>query len=281
MGNDNLDLEPPKGSIERIGKKGVQDIGTVGLIRTGIRSLDQKFGMELASKAGIPSGSVIVVSYPASSVIPILFVQRILLNWAQKSDYNRVFYVHSSKPYNLIERSYAAYNWNIEEYKDKSFFFENMYDMTSSTTTSIKLGRIEVKRRTYVKRIVEKILHVKETQKKNCFSVFDDLLWLKEDKLDDDHNALIIFLKELIKMFSEIGGVHFFLLPQNIINPVAEQIILNYAQGIFHFSRARVGSMLRDTFTISKLMGVAYISEVLDVTPSEEEGFKIESTSKI
>ncbi len=275
-----MDMGPPKGVIERIGKVD-RTVDSIPLIKTGIRSLDQKFGMELSSKRGIPSGSVIVVSYPASSVIPLLFVQRIVLNWAQRLDFNRVFYVHSSKPFNLIEQSYQAYNWDISPYKDKSFFFENMYDMDSSTTTSIKIGKIEVKRKTYVKRIVEKMLHVKETQKKHCFSVFDDLLWIKEDKLDDDPNSLISFLKQLIQMFSKIGGVHFFLLPQNILNPVAEQIILNYVQGIFRFTRDRVGSMLRDTFVISKLMGVAYISEVLDVSPSEEEGFKIESTGKI
>ena len=270
-----------KGNIERIGKIGAESTLSTGLIKTGIRSLDQKLGMEMSARHGIPSGSVIVVSYPASSVIPLLFVQRILLNWAQKTDLNRVFYVHSSKPFELVKQSYTAYNWDIMSVKDKSFFFENMYDMASSTTTSLKIGRIEVKRRTYVKRIIEKIMHVKETQKKNCFSVFDDLLWLKEDQLDDDHNTLISFMKEIIQMFSKIGGVHFFLLPQNILNPVAEQIILNYAQGIFYFTRDRIGSRLRDTFSISKLMGVAYISEILDVSPSEEEGFKIESTSKI
>ena len=196
-------------------------------------------------------------------------------------DKNVVFYVHSSKPFNLVEQSYSAYNWDVAPYKDKSLLFENMYDMASSTTTSTKLGRIEVKRRTYVKRIIEKMRHVSRTQKKNCFSVFDDLLWMKEDGLDADPNALILFLKDVIKMFDEIGGVHFFLLPQEILDPVAERIILNNVQGIFHFTRDRVGSSLRDTFTISKLMGVAYISEVLDLTPSEAEGFKIESTAKI
>jgi hypothetical protein len=111
--------------------------------------------------------------------------------------------------------------------------------------------------------------------------IFDDLLWMKEDRLDEDSSDLISFIKSTILSFTKIGGVHFFLLPQDVLDPVAERIIMNAAQGIFHFTRNTVGSRIKDTFAITKLMGVAFVSENLDITPSETEGFKIESTAKI
>jgi hypothetical protein len=104
---------------------------------------------------------------------------------------------------------------------------------------------------------------------------------MKEDRLDEDSNDLITFLKGVIQSLTKIGGIHFFLLPQGVLDPVAERIIMNSAQGIFYFSRSTVGSRIKDTFAITKLMGVAFVSENLDLTPSEVEGFKIESTAKI
>lgn len=277
-----MDIEAPKGGVERIGRKG-QNIDTRGeLILTGIRSLDQKLGMEMSSRRGIPTGSLIVVSYPSDTVIPKLFIQRILLNWAQKAEDNVIFYVHSSKPYNNVINSFQAYDWDITPYEGRNWYFENMFDLTSSAMSSaLKLGKIEVRRRTYAKKIIDRMLHVKETQNKLCFSVFDDLLWMKEDRLDEDASALILFLKNTLMSLAKIGGVHFFLIPQDVLDPVAERIIMNAAQGIFFFTRNTVGSKIKDTFAITKLMGVAYVSENLDITPSEAEGFKIESTAKI
>ena len=270
------------GKIERIGKERPPIDTRGGLIQTGIRSLDQKLGLELSSRKGIPTGSMIVISYPSETVIPKLFVQRILLNWAQDVERNIVFYIHSALPFELVKRSFQAYRWNIEPFINKSLFFEDMYNLRSATMgTALKLGRIEIRRRTYVKKIIERMKHVKKTQNKNCFSLFDDLLWMKEDELDEDPTALILFLKDMVRSFTEIGGVHFLLLPQDILDPVAERIIMNAAQGIFYFSRNTVGSKIKDNFAITKLMGVAYISETLELTPSEVEGFKIESTSKI
>ncbi|MHA2357927.1 MAG: RAD55 family ATPase [Candidatus Heimdallarchaeaceae archaeon] len=277
-----MDMEASKEGIDRIGKKEKAKDSRGELILTGIRSLDQKLGMELSSRRGIPEGSLILVSYPSDTVIPTLFVQRILLNWAQKKGENVIFYVHSSRPYDHVLRSFQAYEWDVTPYENKNWYFENMFDLSSSTMTSaLKLGKIEVRRKTYVKRIIEKMLHVKDTQNKQCFSVFDDLLWMKEDRLDEDSNALITFIKDAIMSFARIGGVHFFLVPQGVLDPVAERIIMNASQGIFYFSRNTVGSRIKDNFAITKLMGVAYISETLEVSPSEAEGFKIESTAKI
>ncbi|MHA1259726.1 MAG: hypothetical protein ACTSSG_06750 [Candidatus Heimdallarchaeaceae archaeon] len=275
-------MESPTGGIERIGKKSAT-LDTRGeLILTGIRSLDQKLGMEMSSRKGLPKGSLILVSYPSDTVIPTLFIQRILLNWAANKEENVIFYVHSSRPYDHVLRSFKAYEWDVSPFEGKNWYFENMFDLTSSTMNStLKLGKIEVRRKTYVKRVLDRMMHVKETQKKQCFSVFDDLLWMKEDRLDEDSNALITFLKNTIMTFAKIGGVHFFLLPQGILEPVAERIIMNASQGIFYFSRSVIGSKIKDNFAITKLMGVAYISETLDITPSEIEGFKIESTAKI
>ncbi|MBY9000226.1 MAG: hypothetical protein KGD64_04875 [Candidatus Heimdallarchaeota archaeon] len=277
-----MDIEAPKGEVERIGKKGLSIDVRGELILTGIRSLDQKLGMEMSKRRGLPNGSLILVSYPSDTVIPKLFIQRILLNWAQKTQDNLIFYVHSSNPYDSVIRSFQAYEWDVSPYEGKNWYFENMFDLTSSAMSStFKLGQIEVRRRTYAKKIIDRMIHVKENQGKNCFSVFDDLLWMKEDRLDEDASALIAFLKNTLMSLARIGGVHFFLVPQGVLDPVAERIIMNSAQGIFYFTRNTVGSKIKDTFAITKLMGVAYVSETLDVTPSEAEGFKIESTAKI
>ena len=277
-----MDVGTPQGGIERVGKKVSNKDSRGELILTGIRSLDQKLGMELSARRGLPEGSLILVSYPSETVIPTLFTQRIMLNLAQKSGDNVIFYVHSGRPYDHVLRSFQAYEWDVSPYENKNWYFENMFDLSSTAmNTTLKLGKIEVRRKTYVKKIIDRMKHVKETQKKQCFSVFDDLLWMKEDRLDEDANALITFLKESIMSFAKIGGVHFFLLPQDVLEPVAERIIMNAAQGIFYFSRNVVGSRIKDNFTITKLMGVAYISETLEITPSEAEGFKIESTAKI
>ncbi|MCE7742477.1 MAG: hypothetical protein GOP50_08440 [Candidatus Heimdallarchaeota archaeon] len=277
-----MDMDAPDEGLERIGKTQASKDSRGELILTGIRSLDQKLGMEMAKRRGIPQGSFILVSYPSGTVIPTLFIQRILLNWAKQSPDNVIFYVHSSRPYDHVQNSFQAYNWDVSPYEGKNWYFENMFDLSSSAmTSSLKLGKIEVKRKTYVNRILDRMIHVKESQKKQCFSVFDDLLWMKEDRLDEDSSALITFIKSAIMKFTKIGGVHFLLLPQGILDPVAERIIMNAAQGIFHFTRNTVGSRIKDTFAITKLMGIAFVSENLDITPSETEGFKIESTAKI
>jgi len=276
-----MDMNSPSGGTERMGKSNPSKDARGDLVQTGIRSLDQKLGMEMSSRKGLPQGSLILVRYPSETVIPTLFIQRILLNWAQNSD-NVIFYVHSSRPYSHILNSFNAYEWDVKPFEGKNWYFENMFDLSSSSmASSLKLGKIEVKRKTYVKKIIDRMLHVKENQKKQCFSVFDDLLWMKEDRLDEDSNALITFLKGTIMSLTKIGGVHFFLLPQDVLDSVAERIIMNAAQGIFDFSRSTVGSKIKDTFAITKLMGVAYVSENFDLTPSESEGFKIESTAKI
>ena len=277
-----MDIEAPKGGVDRIGKK-ARNVDTRGeLILTGIRTLDQKLGMEMSARKGIPNGSLILVSYPSDTVIPKLFIQRILLNWTKNTQENVIFYVHSSTPYDSVLKSFQAYGWDISPYEGKNWYFENMFDLTSSAMSStLKLGKIEVRRRTYAKKIIDRMIHVKETQNKQCFSIFDDLLWMKEDRLDEDAAALIAFLKNTLTSLAKLGGVHFFLIPQDVLDPVAERIIMNAAQGIFYFTRNSVGSRIKDTFAITKLMGVAYVSETLDITPSETEGFKIESTAKI
>jgi KaiC/GvpD/RAD55 family RecA-like ATPase len=179
-----MDMDTPDEGIERIGKKQTTKDSRGELILTGIRSLDQKLGMELAKRRGIPEGSLVLVSYPPGTVIPTMFIQRILLNWAQQSDNNVIFYVHSSRPYGHVKNSFQAYNWDVSPYEGKNWYFENMFDLSSSSMTSaLKLGKIEVKRKTYVNRILDRMVHVRETQNKQCFSIFDDLLWMKEDRL--------------------------------------------------------------------------------------------------
>ncbi|MCK5408663.1 MAG: hypothetical protein KAJ30_00230, partial [Candidatus Heimdallarchaeota archaeon] len=226
-----MDIEAPKGGVDRIGKK-ARDVDTRGeLILTGIRTLDQKLGMEMSARKGIPNGSLILVSYPSDTVIPKLFIQRILLNWTKKTQENVIFYVHSSTPYDSVLKSFQAYGWDISPYEGKNWYFENMFDLTSSAMSStLKLGKIEVRRRTYAKKIIDRMIHVKETQNKQCFSIFDDLLWMKEDRLDEDAAALIAFLKNTLISLAKLGGVDFCLIPQGVLDPVAERIIMNAAQ---------------------------------------------------
>lgn len=125
------------------------------------------------------------------------------------------------------------------------------------------------------------MVHLSKNQGSKCFSVVDNLLWIKEEELDEKPDALIEFLKDLTDLILQIGGVHFLLLEKDIINPVAERLIMSNVQGIFDFSRGQKGAKTVDRFSISKLVGLAFISENMEISPSETLGFIIESTGAI
>lgn len=267
--------------IERIGKKKTAPRERPKRFLTGIRSLDMRLGMEFSREKGIPDGTLIIVRTDSNANIPRLLTQRILLNFA-KDDQAAVFYVHSSRPLNLVKRDFEAFDWHVEEYENRTMFFEDMYGMgAQGSASAIKVGPIAVKRKTFLKQIYAKMYKVKEEHNKWCFSIVDDLLWIKEDQLDEDYALLIQFLKEVGSRILAIGGVHFMLLPRGILSPIAEQILMSYSSAVFEFERKRVGSRLKDHLTITKLLGVAYVPDAMDIIPHEEEGFRLESISKV
>ena len=80
-----MDVEAPKGGVDRIGKKD-RNVDTRGeLIQTGIRTLDQKLGMEMSSRRGIPNGSLILVSYPSDTVIPQIIYSAYITQLGEKN----------------------------------------------------------------------------------------------------------------------------------------------------------------------------------------------------
>ena len=244
-------------------------------------SLDQKLGMEFSDVKGIPDGTLILVKVPPSASIPLLFVQRILLNWATNEN-NYIFYMFSSRPKTLIQRELNAYNWSTSEYEGRNWFWQDMRQVTTThRASSTRVGAIDIKRKTYTKHIFKSMEQYKKEKGIIPFSIIDDLLWMKEELLDENPSEVMGFLKDLLDLIQVIGGVHFFMLPNGILNPVVERILEAFSQGIFNFTRDIRGAKLRDFLTITKLTGVAFVSEELEVTPSETLGFQIESTRKI
>ena len=247
---------------------------------TKIRTLDGRLGMELSREKGIPDGTLILVRMDSDASIPRLLIQRILLNWATDPNVY-TYYIHSSRPYDLVKRDFSAFNWNYESLLNQSLFFEDMYGMSDrSSTSALKLGPIMVKRKTYLLQLFDKMI-LSRKEGKTCFSIVDDLLWIKEDGIDQDPSGTIQLMKEIGSKILEIGGVHFLLLPKDILPNDVEHIIMSYSSGILEFGRNLFGSRLRDTLTITKLLGVAYIPESMEIRPDENEGFKLEITSKV
>ena len=249
---------------------------------TGLPSLDQKLGMEMSIDKGIPNGSVIMVHTPPSSNLPTLFIQRVLLNFVEQDPKHVVFYLYSSRPKIQIIREFEAYNWKVEPYENKQWFWENMYQLSSPhRASSARIGNIDIKRKTFIKRVYRRIEQIQQMKDIVPFTCIDNLLWMKEEQLDENPSAVIKFLREILDYVNKIGGIHFLIIPKGILNPVTENIIEATVQGIFDFEREIRGNKVRDYFFIAKMVGLSYVSETLEVAPSEEQGFRIESTSKI
>jgi hypothetical protein len=268
------------GNFERIIDD--DDEGEIYKHKTGIVSLDNRLGMTYSDDKGIPDKSLILVHSPADSNMATLLIQRILTNLCERDENNFIFYIHSSRPKTLIMRDFTAYNVDIKPFVGKRWLFKDMYGLSGSIrASSSKIGKIDIRRKTYIKHIFKDMVHISKNQNKQCFSVVDNLLWIKEEVLDEKPDALIEFLKDLTDLILQIGGIHFLLLEKDIINPVAERLIMSSVQGIFDFSKGKKGTKTVDTFRISKLVGLAFISETMEISPSETLGFMIESTGAI
>lgn len=250
---------------------------------TGLMSLDQRLGSDFAEHKGIPAGSIVLILAPSNSNLSTLFAQKVLLNLIEGQENSRAHYLHSSRPKHILTKEFRAYNWNVEQFEQsKKWEFIDMWHITSShVASSSKIGKIDIKRRTYLKQAYIKILQLQETDKAKCFSVVDNLLWLKEDNFDENSSKLLDFFKEISDLITNIGGVHFFVLPKGILDPIAENLISSIVTGIIEFDRLSIGNRNQDRLAITKMMGVAYKSEILDITPDDKEGLRIESTGKI
>jgi KaiC/GvpD/RAD55 family RecA-like ATPase len=250
---------------------------------TGLQALDQRLGSDFADEKGIPAGSIVLILSPPESNLSTLFAQKVILNLIESTPNSRAYYMHSSRPRHILEREFKAYNWNVGKYvQEKKWEFIDMWHITSShVASSSKIGKIDIKRKTYLKQAYLKILQLLETENIRSFSVVDNLLWLKEDNFDENSSKLLDFFKELSDIINQIGGVHFFVLPKGILDKVAQNLISSVVNGIIEFDREVVGNRAQDRLTVAKMMGVAYKSEILDISPDEQDGLRIESTGKI
>lgn len=251
--------------------------------RTGLDALDRRLGGQFSSDGGIPDGSIVLVYHPPESNLGTLFSQKLLMNQLEMNPNSKAFYLHSSRPQHIIINEFKAYNWDISNYsKERRWQFFDMWHITSShVASSSKIGQIDIRRKTYLKQAYEKILLIKKTENVRCFTVVDNLLWLKEDDFDKNASKLHEFFKELTDIIVQIGGIHFLVLPKGILEKTAENLIISVVNGIFEFSRSIVGNKNQDQLSIIKMMGTSYESEILDITPDTKEGLRIESTSKI
>ncbi len=251
---------------------------------TGETILDQKLGGRFSDeKKGIPGGSIVLVYGPPESNLSTLFAQKMLLNLLEENPNSRAYYMHSSRPQHVIIKEFHAYNWHIDKFQQTNRWnFIDMWDITSShVASSSKIGKIDIRRKTYLKQAFKKMEEDYKTNGTTCFSVIDNLLWLKEDEFDTHASKLLDFFKELTDIIVNVGGVHFFVLPKGILVEIAQNIIISMANGIIEFSREIIGNKNQDRISIVKMMGVSYESEVLDITPDQTVGLRIESTGKL
>ncbi len=250
---------------------------------TKIQALDQLLGNEFSDTNGFPSSSLVLIHMPPNTNLGVLFAQKILLSFLEGVENSVGFYMHSSKPKNQLMKSFETYGWKYQPLieADKLQLID-MWTITSShTASSSKVGRIDIKRKTFLKQTYQKILQIKRNTGSICFSVVDDLLWLKEDDLDKKPSKILEFIKDLLDLIFQIGGVHFFILPKGILHDVSERLIMNYATGLIDFTTEFRGNNLQHLFHIAKLTGVSIKSELLEISPEAEGGFRIEATTKL
>ena len=250
---------------------------------TGLPPLDQRLGIENETARGLPSGSLILLHYPANSELSSLFVTKLLHHFLVSVPNSQGYYMHSAKPKEIILNQFKAYNWDFDQFLNSGRF--NLVDMWEITAThaasSSKIGEIDIRKRTYIKQVYNRIILQQRNSNTECFSVVDNLLWMKEEDMDRYPNQLLGFFKEILTMIFQIGGVHFWLLPKGILKEIAERLILSSVTGIIDFEISRVSNSMRNHFHISKMGGVLFTPEILEITHSLDEGFRIESTGKV
>lgn len=252
--------------------------------RTGMTVLDQRLSSDIQSDIiGIPGGSLVLIHAPPATNLGTLFAQKVLLNILNEIPQSKAYYMHSSRPQHIVRKELNAYKWDITAYEETDRWeFIDMWHITSShVASSSRIGKIDIRRKSYLKQAFRRMEQVHTTEGVPCFSVVDNLLWLKEDDFDRNPSKLLDYFKELTDLIVKIGGIHFLVLPKGILVDTAEKIIMSIVNGIFEFSRTIVGNQNQDQLSIIKMMGVAYKSDILDITPDQQVGLRIESTGKI
>lgn len=251
---------------------------------TGMTVLDQRLGAETRTNAvGIPAGSLVLIHAPPATNLGTLFAQKVLMNLLEANPNSKGYYMHSSRPQQIVRKEFNAYSWDISDFESSGRWeFIDMWHITSShVASSSRIGKIDIRRKSYLKQAFRRMLQIQQTDNTPIFSVVDNLLWLKEDDFDKSPSKLLDFFKELTDLVVEMGGIHFLVLPKNILNDTAEKIIMSIVNGIFNFSRSVMGSKNQDQLSIIKMMGVTYKSDILDITPDHTVGLRIESTGKV
>ena len=251
---------------------------------TGMTVLDQRLGSDLHDETnGIPGGSLILIHAPPETNLGTLFAQRVLINLLDQFPASKAYYMHSSRPQHVVRKEFKAYSWDISTYeKGDRWEFIDMWHITSShVASSSRIGKIDIRRKSYLKQAFERMQQVHETENTTCFSVVDNLLWLKEDEFDKDSSKILEYFKDLTDQVVRIGGLHFLVLPKGIVEDTTEKIIMSIVNGIFDFSRIVLGTKNQDQLAIIKMMGVTYNADILDITPDSRVGLRIESTGKI
>ncbi len=254
------------------------------LYKTGINALDNRLGSKFSNdRRGIPAASIILVFHPPETNLGTLFVQKVLMNLLSFNENSKGYYIHSSRPQHIIMNEFRAYNWDISTYiNQKRWEFNNMWHITSShVASSSKIGKIDIRRKTYLKQAYLKILQNYQLHKEDYFTVVDNLLWLKEEEFDKKASNLLEFFKELTDIITQIGGIHFFILPKGILEKSAENLIISTVTGIFDFTRTVMGNKNQDQLSIIKMMGVSYDSDILDISPDPKQGLRIETSEKL
>ena len=252
------------------------------MFSTGLLPLDQRLGSDFSDDRGLPSGSIVLLHYPANSELGSLFAIKILHNYLKTVEGAMAYYLHSTKPRHLLENQFRAYNWDFSPYINNSQFnFVDMWEITAThAASSSKIGEIDIRRKTYLKHTYKRILENK-SDKSTIFTVVDNLLWMKEEDLDKKAEKVMELFKDLFNTIIKIGGVHFFLLPKETLVGIAERLIMDAATGIIDFQIEKRGNTMMNTFHISKMNGILFRPEILELTLSLDGGFNIESTGKV
>lgn len=261
----------------------IEDEESFHLFPTGIFALDQHLGGDMYDVNGIPDSSLILIQAEPSSDIGTLFATKVFINLLRNNAESDGYYLHSSKPQHMLKREFKAYNWKIDDLVQEGRW--NFIDMWNITTTlaasSSKIGQIDIRRKTYLKHAYERMLQLKKTSNRYCFSVVDNLLFLKEENLDLRASKIQDFFKEILDLIFQLGGVHFFILPKGILSDIAERLIMSAATGLIDFKFEMQGTKKQNLFHIAKMNGIAFQSEMMEITPALDGGFRIESTGKI
>ncbi|MDH5645949.1 MAG: hypothetical protein OEZ01_08070, partial [Candidatus Heimdallarchaeota archaeon] len=132
---------------------------------TGLPSLDRRFGTDSQDHSGIPGGSLVLIHLPPESNLGSLFAQKVVMNLLETYEGGRTYYMHSSRPQHIVLKEFNAYGWDISKFQqEKRWEFIDMWHITSShVASSSKIGKIDIRRKAYLKQAFQRMLKVHQT----------------------------------------------------------------------------------------------------------------------